>query len=366
MDSLAFIGRSQGIRTRLRNIGFALSGAALAAVVPPAVLLLQEHRAPNADVNTVMMDADEFDFGDVPANSKVTHEFRLTNTGDTAIEIVGTRSTCSCSTADGIQGQTVAAGGTMPIPISIRVAEDEGEQFGDVTIPYKPSADEGVRSRTVRVLANPKPDYRILPRSRFLDLGVITLREPKWAVVTLEPLLEPGSRLLTAVPNDRRIQAAVAADRLSATIRCDGRISGNSGRIAGLVVLASTSVRQAKVLVAVQGEFQAAVNAEPTAVTVAANETGILERDIVLRIRDRTLTLQSVDCTDKAVGVSAGTPDPDGTRRLRVVLPAVAADLAADIQVVFVGPASEAPRREERIVIPVYRFARRPQEEVRR
>lgn len=167
--ALAWQGRARGYWSSSWNARGLIIGAV--AVIAASVGYVALRSPDRATPDLIVLDALEHDFGAVESVARVTHEFRLTNTGDESIEMTGVRSTCSCSSADGLVGQTVAPGGSLALPVSITVAEDEHQQIGDVTFLYRSPGQAESGSKTVRVTAAPRPDYRVTPRSKFVDLG---------------------------------------------------------------------------------------------------------------------------------------------------------------------------------------------------
>ena len=302
--------------------------------------------------DAVTLDAYEHDFGDVESLASVTHEFRLTNGGQRPIEITGTRSTCGCSSAEGLKGLSVAPGEWIPVPVTIKVAEDEFQQVGDVTVLYSVPGRAAPGGVTVRVTASPRPDYRILPRSRHVDFGRVETGETVTRSIELQPLLDPNARFVSAETTDTRVGVTLAADGRSAEIRATAPPGSRSGDIAAVVVLKTNNARQPRCAIYTQGECKPLVEVAPRAVTVASGQEGLYECELAIDSAIDTLVVRSATVTD--VRVTAKVVAGGGKPRVRLSIPeGGATPIAAELNLVV---ADTARAREFRISVPVVRL----------
>ena len=355
--ALIWAGRSQGYWSTISGGAFGVSGAVAALLLSIGATTLPTKGITSRISDAIVFDRYDHDFGDVTSLAKVTHEFRMSNTGAEPIEIIGARSTCSCSTADGITGLSIPSGGSLLIPVTIRVAEDESQQFGDVTILFRSLVNQEVGSRTVRVLASPKPDYRIAPRSRFLDLGRVEPNNNRTHLIELEPLFEPQSRFLSGVTSDKRVAVNLSEDGRRAEVQVRAQDGERSGDIAGIISLTTNSARQPKCTVYVQGECRPAVEVLPRSITISSGLKG--SQDCELRVSTGTLglILKEAKATDARVSVKVlESPSPDGQRILVSIPDTGPTPFAAQLQIIFDVPGSQQDRREERVMVPIFRL----------
>lgn len=99
-----------------------------------------------ADTNktTIEFPEEMYDFGKIPDDKKVTHDFRFINTGKFPLVIHGAKSSCGC---------TIPSWSKEPIL--------PGKE-GIITVVFNPSGKGGKQHKAVHVTANTVPNYTIV------------------------------------------------------------------------------------------------------------------------------------------------------------------------------------------------------------
>lgn len=285
--------------------------AALATLTVSVTVVSRGGRT--ADGLRVKVEPREHDFGEVAAGSRLTHRFTLSNSTGQTLEVVGVKSTCSCSTADGLVGVTVEPGARIEVPVTMRVAEDEDRQAGDISVYFRAGPAGIPAVRTVRVLATPRPEYRVEPRSRFIDFGVSGA--PR--TVRLEPVLNRDARFVSATTSDARLTVRLADDGRAAEVAITGS-GATSGDISAVVMLATNSPRLPTVPVYVQGECPKSVEVRPRAIVVPSDRAGVFECDLEVECARPSLAIREVVCSDVNVRAELLSPTAATGRRVRL------------------------------------------------
>jgi hypothetical protein len=100
-----------------------------------ALLLFAAGCAANAQLpGQIELDTTEFDFGTVPNDRPISQIFQVHNVGRGTLEILGTSTSCGCTTAE-IDNHRLAPGATT-----------------DLTVTYDPQAHDGATGEFMRIV----------------------------------------------------------------------------------------------------------------------------------------------------------------------------------------------------------------------
>ena len=114
--------------------------------------VVSENEIPNPSAPVMKFAESEFDFGDIPADSKVHHTFMFTNTGKSPLLIADATASCGCTTPSWTK-EPVAPG-----------AE------GKLEVQFDSHGKHGIISKQVAVRANTQPGITtILIKGTVLD-----------------------------------------------------------------------------------------------------------------------------------------------------------------------------------------------------
>ncbi len=106
----------------------------------------QAQETPSQDAPRLAWDHTDFDWGDIPQDQKVTHDFPIRNQGTRPLKISQIRTSCNCTTAE-IQAQ----GEVQPLPAVLAPGEE-----GMVHVTFDPLVmdSRGDIQRAVRIETN--------------------------------------------------------------------------------------------------------------------------------------------------------------------------------------------------------------------
>lgn len=156
---------------------FAQNGAPVQPPAVPSGPTWEVRERPRSEPPPVRVEPDVLDLGDLPINSRTPGVFKLTNTGDTRLEIAAAMSTCWCTNGTPSKN-SIEPGETIELPITfdagpvmVRAERDITVRFSGyaraVRCPIRADVHYGVRAR---VEYDPPEQRRI---------GVVTLEDPQ-------------------------------------------------------------------------------------------------------------------------------------------------------------------------------------------
>jgi len=102
--------------------------------------VVSENEAPNPNAPVMTFAESEFDFGDIPADTKVKHTFTFTNTGKSPLLIEDATASCGCTTPNWTK-EPVAPGAK-----------------GTIDVQFDSRGKQGLQSKQVNVRANTQPN----------------------------------------------------------------------------------------------------------------------------------------------------------------------------------------------------------------
>ena len=97
------------------------------------VIFAGQAQAQNAP-DKVFCPEPEKNFGVVPPGTKVSHTFVLVNPTKAPVMIRAVKPTCQCTTAQGVEGKQIPAGGTLEMPVTMQVPSTTGQKNAAVNI----------------------------------------------------------------------------------------------------------------------------------------------------------------------------------------------------------------------------------------
>ena len=109
---------------------------------------MQDAMSENPETNLLLSDTNKttiefpeemFDFGKIPDDKKVTHDFRFINSGKFPLVIHGAKSSCGCT-----------------IPSYSKEPISPGNE-GVITVQFDPSGKSGMQHKAVQITANTIP-----------------------------------------------------------------------------------------------------------------------------------------------------------------------------------------------------------------
>lgn len=98
-----------------------------------------------------------YDFGDIPAGSKVEHYFKFTNTGKSPLIISEGKGSCGCTVPEFPKNKPIAPGATDSIKVSFDAGTFQGKQSKTVTLTTNTAAKEEKLTITANIPTGDKP-----------------------------------------------------------------------------------------------------------------------------------------------------------------------------------------------------------------
>lgn len=89
---------------------------------------------PASFAGPVRVDPGGFDFGEVRPHAERQVEVTLTNTGETAVQIINLTPTCLCTTPENLSGVTLQPGESRPVSVGYRAPLEAGEKKATVLV----------------------------------------------------------------------------------------------------------------------------------------------------------------------------------------------------------------------------------------
>lgn len=318
----------------------------------------------------LLVDSDIRDFGERRPGETLSHTFVLTNPTHWPVKIVQAVSSCSCTVIDQdgySPGTTIPPHGNLEIPVSLRTQARQDLVSGRVTINYRmlspveePAAEKSI---VLRVSATMLPDYRVTPLS--FDLGNVDALSTTSTTRTIDvtPLANQqvtvqqvraasdflSTRLLPSRENDK-------TQRIEVTLDTSHFV--NSRRFDGNVIITTNSEQRPTVVVRVYGEYVAPATAVPDAVIIASDETGDVQRELVV-FTSQPSRIQSVTAPTSDIRARFD-PDASAVMEHRIALAVASQDKDVNAQVHI--DLKLYPNGAESVVrtlsVPVHRFSR--------
>ena len=304
-----------------------------------------------------------FDFGKVRQGKTLKHAFLLSNGGEVAIVITKAESSCGCTTVDGLEGRTIAPGGAVEVPVSLKTGPGDGPESGQITLYYRSAVGEKAPGHytVASVAADVTPDYRVRPTR--IDFGTITDLAPVSRTVRLRPeaLPEVAIARLTCANEAftiRRVAAPEGERDLHIEITFSGRSLWKSGPVEAIAAIETTSQGNPITQVLARARFVAPVEVEPTSIVVGRGTTGPFEREIRIDAI-RAARVVALAATDPAIRLAVIGPPEGRTLRVRVTIDgddphrAINAEISIDLAPTMGTDATEA----RTVKIPIHRLA---------
>ncbi len=313
-------------------------------------------------VGDVSVEPPAFDFGKIRQGETLKHTFRLANGGKVAIIITKTESSCSCTTAENLESRTIAPGGAIEVPVSLKTGIVDGPESGQITLYFRSSsrADAAVYFRLIRVTADVQPDYRVRPT--LIDFGTIDHLDPITRTVRLRPeelsdvkiaRLSTSHGALTA----RRVDMLPGEIDQAIEITFSGRSLWKSGSIETTASIETTSPRNPITHVLTRARFVAPVEVEPTSIVVNSATSGTVGREIQIDAA-RPVRIKALRSSDSSVSLAGVGPAAGRSLRILATIAgdprhAINAEASIELEPVLRTAATGA----RTVTIPIHRLA---------
>ena len=290
---------------------------ALALLIP----IVAFAQSPAPAVPRISFDALNFDFGKIPADTKVSHRFKVTNTGQAPLNITRLNPSCGCTST--VLGKwTLAPGESTEVEVNFNPAGFRGLSHKSIQVvsddPASPTTTLTFQADVVREIS-PSTDSVF-----FQDLVRSTPRRAsvKFSSGTDKPVVlteakAPGAPYLTAALRPDGNDAWV-------DITLDGR-KVPAGRQVGAdaVVVRTANPKVPTVVLTVQWEMRASVTAEPLRVAWAEPAGKELRTKVLLKQVDgRPFRVVSAKTSNPLLTVEGAGLAAAARQELEVVLSA--------------------------------------------
>ena len=283
-------------------------------VLAPMVCLAQA-------VPHISFDTLHFDFGKIPADTKVSHRFKVTNTGQAALNITRLNPSCGCTST--VLGKwTLAPGESTEVEVNFNPAGFRGVSRKSIQVvsddPASPTTTLTFEADVVREIS-PSTDsvffqdvVRSTPRKASVKLSSGTDKP-----VVLTEAKAPGAPYLTAVlrpeGNDGWVDITLDGRKIPA-----GKLMG-----ADAVIVRTANPKVPTVVLTVQWEMRATVTADPLRVAWAEPAGKELRAKVVLKQVDgKPFRVVSSKTTNPALDVVGGGKPAAVRQEIEVVLSA--------------------------------------------
>jgi hypothetical protein len=252
----------------------------LTLLLAPAVCLAQAPAAPH-----ISFDAMHHDFGKIPGDAKVTHRFKVTNTGKVMLNITRLNPSCGC---------------TSTVVGKWSLAPDESTE---VEVTFNPAGFRGLSRKSIQVVSD---DPSTPVATLTFEAEVVREVMPSTDSVFFQDLVRTTPRKASvklASGNDKPVKVtdakAPGAPYLSAETRQDGNdawvditLDGRkipAGKTMGAdpIFIRTSNAKVPAVTVTVQWEMRASVTASPARVAWKEPAGSRLEAEVVLRQVDK-------------------------------------------------------------------------------
>lgn len=134
------------------------------ASAPPAKGAVKKGRSSGPkQFGPVIIDPAEVDFGVVAPETTVEAEVTITNTTSHPIKVLAAVPSCTCTTVS-IAGQVIPAGGSLPMPMSMKTSASTGEKVAAVKMMFEGHPDP------VQVVIRSEVAYSVRATPPYIDI----------------------------------------------------------------------------------------------------------------------------------------------------------------------------------------------------
>jgi len=246
--------------------------SALLLFVPAVCLAQAQAPAPAAPAPHISFDAMNFDFGKIGGDAKVSHRFKVSNTGQAPLNITRLNPSCGCTS-------TVLGKWTL--------APDESSE---VEVTFNPAGFRGVSRKSIQVVSDDPAQPTV---TLTFEAEVVREIMPSTDSVFFQDLIRTAPRkasvkLTSGTPNPVKLieVKAPGAPWLAMATRQDGNdawvdITLDGGKVppgrtvgADSVFVRTTNPKVPTIAITVQWEMRASVVADPVRVAWAGEAAG--------------------------------------------------------------------------------------------
>jgi len=268
----------------------------------------------------ISFDATHFDFGKIPGDVKVSHRFKVTNTGQAPLNITRLNPSCGCTS-------TVIGKWTLA-----------PQESTEVEVNFNPAGFRGVSHKSIQVIS----DDPASPTTLTFEADVVREIMPSTESVFFQDLVRNVPRKAsvklssgTDKPVALTEAKAPGAPYLAAALRQDGRdawvditLDGRkipAGRQVGAdaIIVRTANPKVPTVTLTVQWEMRASVTADPLRVAWSETVGQELHTRVVLKQVDgKPFRILSSKTTNPVLSVEGITKNPAARHEIEVVLAA--------------------------------------------
>lgn len=227
------------------------------------------------------------DFGVTEQHQVLTHVFTMENRCAFPVEVVQTTSSCNCTAVQIGAGHVIPPNGRLEVPVSLNTGEYEQETAGKITLYCRRAGSSSSPGffQSFTVTATVEPDYWVRPL--ILNFGEVDHDRPVRGTFLLRPNRMADVRVTKVRSRSAEVTGRVLDERTSegdiqVEMTFDGRTLIGTSMIEVPVTLFTSSRHRPHVEVMARAYYRAPVSVEPTAVVVASDIHGRVERDIIV------------------------------------------------------------------------------------
>ena len=260
-----------------------------------------------------------FDFGKIPADAKVSHRFKVTNTGKAPLNITRLNPSCGCTS-------TVLGKWTLA-----------PEESTEVEVTFNPAGFRGVSRKSLQVVSDDPANatatltfqadvvLEIMPSTDSVFFQDLVRSVPRKASVKLssgtdKPVVLTGAK----APGAPYLATALRKEGNDAwvDITLDGRKIPASRQVgADAIIVSTANVRVPTVTITVQWEMRASVTATPLRVAWSEPAGKELRSTVLLKQVDgKPFRIRSSRTTNPALSVEGIDKTAAATHEIQVVL----------------------------------------------
>jgi len=288
----------------------------LASLAAPAAVVCMAQAAPH-----ISFDATHFDFGKIPGDVKVSHRFKVTNTGQAPLNITRLNPSCGCTS-------TVIGKWTLA-----------PQESTEVEVAFNPAGFRGLSRKSIQVISD---DPASPTTTLTFEADVVREIMPSTDSVFFQDLVRSVPRKASvklASGTDKPVKLTEArapgAPYLSAALRQDGKdawvditLDGHkipAGRTVGAdaIIVTTANPKVPTVTLTVQWELRASVVADPVRVAWSETVGQELHTKVVLKQADgKPFRILSARTTNPVLTVEGITKAAAPRQEIEVVLAA--------------------------------------------
>jgi hypothetical protein len=294
------------------------------------------------------------EIGVVGQSESLTHVFTVENRCRYAVEIAQSSSTCRCTTLPDLNGQVLAPGEKLEIPITLHTGDSDEHIVGGVNLYCRKAGSTAPPTlhRRIQLSARVDPDYWVRPL--MTDFGRALGQQTVTRQVRVRPNRKQDLQLMEFKSSHPAFGASVRKDRnadgdLVIDITFDGRKMTRSEPVGAVITVTTSSPHRPEFRLLARVAYESPLSVSPSAIVVGSDIQGVVTREIAVRATSR-VDVTTTGSPSSGLEVSAVPSGPDGTEwRIVVRVPATALNDTVKFVVTGLGDPLV-------VTVPVHRF----------